>query len=168
MGDLNCDLLDTSTSARKDRILEMLRSFSLEQFVAQPTYSAGSLLDVVICNTGDVVQRVGVFKCAFSPHSLIRALLCLPKGRRKPRKIRTRLFKSIDHLGLLQDLHFVDWSGVFSRPSVHDQWSYNQPFDFCSRLARPAQDHVCQKPPGASCHLGDPVSDGRAEGNVAP
>ena len=48
----------------------------------------------------------------------------MPKSPRKPRKIRTRLLKSTDHLSLLQDLHLVDWSGVFSRPSVHDQWSY--------------------------------------------
>ena len=78
----------------------------------------------MICNSGDVVQRVGVFKCAFSPHSFIRALLCLPKCRRKPRRIRSRLFKSIDHLSLLHDLHLVDWSGVFSCSSVSDKWSH--------------------------------------------
>ena len=124
MGDLNCDLTDTSSSPGKDRLLEMPRSFSLEQFVTKPTYSTGSLLDVVICNSGDVVQRVGAFKCAFSPHCFIRVLLSLPKCRRKPRHIRTRLFKNIDHLSLLHDLHLVDWSGVFNCPCVVDKWSY--------------------------------------------
>ena len=124
MGDLNCDLTDTSSSPGKSRLLEMLRSFSLEQFVTQPTYSSGSLLDVVICNSSDVVQRVGAFKCAFSPHCFIRVLLRLPKYRRKSRCVRTRLFKNINHLSLFYDLHLVDWSGVFSCSSVHDKWSY--------------------------------------------
>ena len=78
----------------------------------------------MICNSGDVVQRVGAFKCAFSPHCFIRVLLSLPKCRRKPRHIRTRLFRNIDHLSLLRDLHLVDWSGVFNCPSVVDKWSY--------------------------------------------
>ena len=66
MGDMNCNLLDSSANAGKDRLLEMLQSFSVSQYVTQPTYSSGSLLDVVICNSSDI-QRVHPFKCAFSP-----------------------------------------------------------------------------------------------------
>ena len=124
MGDLNCNLLETAASAGKDRLLDMLRSFSLEQLVTQPTYSSGSLLDVVICNSGDTVQRVGAFKCAFSPHCFIRVLLRLPKCHKKPRSVRARLFKNIDQLSLLHDLYSVDWTGVFSCSSVSDKWSY--------------------------------------------
>ena len=64
MGDLNCNMLDSTNSGRA-RLSEMLQSYHLHQFVAQPTYSSGSLLDVVISNYNDAVQRVGVFDCAF-------------------------------------------------------------------------------------------------------
>ena len=69
MGDLNCNMLD-STNPGKARLSEMLQSYHLHQFVTQPIYSSGSLLDIVISNSNDAVQRVGVFDCAFSPHSL--------------------------------------------------------------------------------------------------
>ena len=137
MGDLNCDLRDTSSGAGKDRLLDMLRSFSLEQFVNQPTYSAGSILDVVICNSADAVQRVGVSKCAFSPHSFIRALFRLPKCHRKPRHTRARFFKTIDHHSFLRDLHLIDWSGVFNYLSVADKWSY-----FAQRLIDVLDQHA--------------------------
>ena len=54
MGDLNCDLSDTTTCVGRRRLLEMLRSLNLEQLVTQPTYSSGSILDVVICNLSNV------------------------------------------------------------------------------------------------------------------
>ena len=124
MGDLNCNLLDSSTNAGKDRLVEMLQSLSLTQCVTQPTYSSGSLLDVVICNSSDVIHCVRAFKCAFSPHHFIRALLRFPKCHRKPKRITTRLLKRIDHVSFHSDLHLVDWSGVFNCSSVADMWSY--------------------------------------------
>ena len=124
MGDLNCDLSDKNTSASKDRLLEMLRSLNLEQSVTQPTYSSGSLLDVVLCNSCDVVQRVRAFSCSFSPHCFIRVLFSIPRCRRKTRRLSTRLFRSIDQYSLINDLYRVDWSGVFSCPSVADKWSH--------------------------------------------
>ena len=102
----------------------MLQSYHLHQFVTQPTYSSGSLLDVVISNSNDAVQRVGVFDCAFSPHSYVRSLLMFTKCRSKPSRVRTRILKHIDHSSLLRDLYFVDWTGVFTSDSVADMWSH--------------------------------------------
>ena len=48
MGDMNCNMLESGTNAGKDRLCEMLQSFQLEQYVKQPTFSSGSLLNVVI------------------------------------------------------------------------------------------------------------------------
>ena len=124
MGDLNCNLLDSTSNPSKDRLEEMLQSFSLHQFVTQPTYSSGSLLDVVISNSDDLVQRVRAFKCALSPHYFIRSLLRLPKCRRGPLRTRTRLLKRIDHFSFIHDLHCIDFSGVFTCPSVSDMWFY--------------------------------------------
>ena len=147
MGDLNCNLLETSASAGKTRLLEMMRSYSLEQFVSQPTYSSGSLLDVIICNSGDYVHRVCVSQCAFSPHCFIRALLHLPKCHSKPQHTRARLLKNIDRASLSYDLHLADWSGVFNSTSVADMWSH-----FTHRLL-PILDHHA---PVRTCRVRNP------------
>ena len=55
-----------STNPGKARLSEMLQSYRLHQFVRQPTYSSGTLLDVVISNSNDAVPRVGDFESAFS------------------------------------------------------------------------------------------------------
>ena len=135
LGDLNCNLLDTSANAGKVRLLEMFQSYDLEQFVTQPTFSSGSLLDVVISNSSDTVQRVGSFTCAFSPHHFIHVLLRLPNCRRKPIRVRTRLLKRIDHACLLNDLYSVDWSGVLRCQSVAEMWSH------FTRCLLPVLDH---------------------------
>ena len=124
MGDLNCNLLDTDSNACKDRICDMLQSFHLHQFVHQPTYSSGSLLDVVFSNSDDLVQRVGVYPCSFSPHNYVRLLLSIPKCRSKPARIRSRSLKRLCHPDLLDDLYRVDWTGIFSCVSVASMWSH--------------------------------------------
>ena len=120
LGDLNCNMLDFVTN----RLSEMLQSLHLHQFVAQPTYSSGSLLDVVISNSSDAVRKVGVFKCAFSPHSFVRSLLSFTKCRVKPCRVQTRILKRIDHVSLLRDLYAVDWTGVYNLDSVAAMWSH--------------------------------------------
>ena len=119
MGDMNCNLLDSSANAEKVRLVEMLPYFSFSKYVTQPTFSSGSLLDVVICNSSDVIKRVHAFKCPFSPH-FIRVLLRLPKSHKKPVRVRIRLLKRVDQFSLTSDLHLVDWSGVFSGSSVSE------------------------------------------------
>ena len=99
----------------------MLQSFHLHQFVHQPTYSSGSLLDVVFSNSDDFVQRVGVYPCSFSPHSYVRLLLSIPKCRSKPARIRS--LKRLCHPDLLDDLYRVDWTGILA-VSVASMWSH--------------------------------------------
>ena len=122
-GHLNCNMLD-STNPGKARLSEMFQSYHLHQFVRQPDYSSGSLLDAVISNSNDAVPRVGVFDCALSPHSYVRSLLMFTKCRSKPSRVRTRILKYIDHSSLLRDLYFVDRTGVFPSDSVADMWSH--------------------------------------------
>ena len=124
MGDLNCNMLDTVTNPSGARLSEMLQSYHLHQFVTQATYPTGSLLDVVISDSSDAVRRVGVFKCAFSPHSLVRSLLTLTKCRYRPCRVKTRSLKHIDRAHLLHDLYSVDWTGVFTCDSVTHMWSH--------------------------------------------
>ena len=112
--------------------------------MTQPSYSSGSLLDVVICNSSDIIQRVHASKCAFSPHHFIRVFLRLPKSHKKPVLVSIRLLKRVDQFSLTSDLHIVDWSGVFSGSSVSEKILRHQLFITCSRLTCPAEnsDHT--------------------------
>ena len=124
MGDLNCNLLDTNPNASKERLCDMLNSFYLHQFVTEPTFSSGSLLDIVFSNSADLVRRVQVFQCAFSPHHFVRLLLSVSKCRTRPTRISSRSLKRVDCFALLDDLCRLDWSAVFNSVSVADMWSY--------------------------------------------
>ena len=124
MGDMNCNMLESGTNAGKDRLCEMLQSFQLEQYVKQPTFSSGSLLDVVIRNQTDFIQRVACYSCTFSPHLFVRTLLSSPKCRNKPSHVHSRLLRNVNRGALFHDLSCVDWSGVFIPESVADQWDF--------------------------------------------
>ena len=124
MGDLKCNMLEPGNNAGKDRLCEMIQSFQLHQYVKQPTFVSGSLLDVVMCNETNFIRRLACLNCAFSPHHFIRTLLFSPKCRNKPVRIHSRLLKRIDRCALYHDLYCVDWSGVFSLASVADQWKF--------------------------------------------
>ena len=124
MGDLNCNMLEPGNNAGKDRLCEMLQSFHLQQFVSQPTFTSGSLLDVVISNRTDFIRRVACFNCALSPHHFVRTLIFSPKCRNRPTRVHSRLLKRVDRCALSHDLFCVDWSGVFNFTSVADQWKF--------------------------------------------
>ena len=119
-GDLNCDLLSAS-SPSKACLIEVLDKYSLKQVIAAPTYSSGSLLDVIISNR-DIV-RSGTRFCHFSPHYFTRAILSLPRPRFKPHVIECRSFKRFDLLGFETELLATDWSTVYLSPTVTDAWS---------------------------------------------
>ena len=119
-GDLNCDLLSVSCSS-KAFLREYLDKYSLTQVITAPTYSSGSLLDVIMTNRN--VIRSGTRFCHFSPHYFTRASLSLPRPRFKPRVIECRSFKRFDLLGYETELFATDWSAVYSSPTVTDAWS---------------------------------------------
>ena len=114
-GDLNCDLLSTS-SASRTCLNEYLDKYSINQVITVPTYSTGSLLDVIISNRGFL--RSGTRFCHFSPHHFTRALLSLPRPRFKPRVVECRSFKRFDLLRFETELFATNWSAVYSSPTV--------------------------------------------------
>ena len=61
--------------------------------------------------------------CAYSDHSLIVAHLNIPKVRAKPKFIYSRRLHRINVLDFECSLSHTDWSPVFSRAGVADQWT---------------------------------------------
>ena len=122
-GDMNCNILGDDADPCKLRLLEFLDNFSMYQHVRTPTYRSDSLLDVFITNVADFTTDVDVHPCAYSDHSLLTAHINIPKVRSKPKVIYSRRIHKIDILGFYSTLWHTDWSPVFSRAGVADQWT---------------------------------------------
>ena len=121
-GDLNCNLLDGRDSSGSDKLREFLDRYSFTQHVTCPTFTSGSLLDLVIANPGCDVSRTGVYHCDFSPHRFVRFVLSVPRPRHKPILAQSRCLRRIDVPALHVDLASADWWPVFASATVSDQW----------------------------------------------
>ena len=95
----------------------------VKQLVASPTFTSGSLLDVCIVNTCDIVQSLSVWHCDFSPHSFIKVRVRIPKPLVKPTVISARNFNNLNLAALNLDLCNVDWGEVFTASTVENQWA---------------------------------------------
>ena len=79
-GDLNCNLLAADNDVCKLKFNQFLQSLGLHQFVTDPTYVSGSLLDVFVSNAENFLNDVSVYPCPYSDHSMIKANLYIPKS----------------------------------------------------------------------------------------
>ena len=122
-GDLNCNLLGSDTDPCKLRLLEFLDALSLSQHIRTPTYRSGSLLDVFITNRADLISNIVVRPCAYSDHSFLTARINVPKVRAKPRVILSRQICKMNIAAFYTALYETDWSPVFSRAGVAEQWT---------------------------------------------
>ena len=122
-GDINCNLLASDKDVCKSRFNQFLDSLALHQHVTSPTYESGSLLDVFVSRTGNFLSDVSVHPCPYSDHCIIQAKLSIPKPRRKPIFVSSRRLHRINIPAFHAALCATDWSGVFSRVEVADQWT---------------------------------------------
>ena len=122
-GDLNCNLLAADNDVCKLKFNQFLHSLGLHQFVTDPTYVSGSLLDVFVSNAENFLSDVSVYPCPYSDHSMIKANLYIPKSRRKPTYVSSRRLHRINIPAFHAALRAVDWNLVISQPEVSEQWS---------------------------------------------
>jgi len=121
-GYLNCDLRKPDSDQGRRVLSNFIFDYSLFQCVTSPTYSTGSLLDVVITNCRDIVQHCRTQFCHFSPHRFVRFSVDVPRSRPSGATVRTRCFRRTDPNALLYDFCLADWSSVFNSPSVTLKW----------------------------------------------
>ena len=121
-GDLNYDLRKPESDQGCRRLSQFISDFSLHQAIRSPTYRTGSLLDVCIAKQSHSIVRRGVRFCHFSPHLFLRAFIRTSKPRLKPFTVQTRSVTSIDLSSFYADLRRVDWTPIFSVPSVSHKW----------------------------------------------
>ena len=121
--DINCNLLGTETDLRRVRLVEFLDSLSLYQHVTTPTHNSGSLLDVFISSMAGLTSNVQVHPCAYSDHSFITVYVKIPKIRLRPKFIYSRRLHRMNVMDFHFSLSRTDWSPVFLRAGVADQWT---------------------------------------------
>ena len=100
-----------------------MHGFNLYQSVEVPTFRTGSLLDVFISDSVALVQDVCVLPCSYSDHSFIMARLTIPKFRARPSVVYSRRLDRINVADFHASLCHTDWSPVYSRVGLTDQWS---------------------------------------------
>ena len=122
-GDMNCNVLGADTEPCKVKLLEFVDSLSLYQYVRTPTFKYGSPLDIFISNLPSFTADVQVQQCAYSDHAFVIARLSIPKLRAKPNFTYSRRLHRISALGFHLSLCHTDWSPVFSRAGVAEQWT---------------------------------------------
>ena len=121
-GDLNCDWLKPHLNRGGSALHDFVSEYSLSQFVTAPTYSTGSLLDVIMSNCSYIIQQCLVSHCHFSPHQLVIAFLSIPRFRLPRRTIRSRCLRSVDKEALRLALTLADWGSVFAAPTTSFKW----------------------------------------------
>ena len=114
-GDLNINLMGSSTGAGYPKLMQLLETYNLHICNnTRPTYRpTGSLLDVTITNRKDLVQRCGVTVCHYSPHDFTRTLLKVSKKKQQTTIITSRCLKRVDFDYLNEVLANADWSSVY-------------------------------------------------------
>ena len=121
-GDLNCNVLGNSSDSSIQALFNFLSVYSLSQVIDRPTFSTGSLLDVVIVNDRDVVKKSGTRVCDISPHKYVLAALCFPRPRAKPTVVNCRPLKRVNVEERHASLHQADWQAVYREGCCSDQW----------------------------------------------
>ena len=86
LGDLNCNILNSSDSGAK-ALLDFCSAFNLSQIIDQPTRSTKSsktLIDVVLVTNKNMLKNSGVMPISISDHDLVYITLNFKKRRPKP------------------------------------------------------------------------------------
>ena len=122
-GDLNCDTRKPVTDPAHRRLSQFLFDYELHQCVLSPTFVSGSIIDVLLVKNRNSVHRCGTRHCHFSPHKFVRAFLTTRRPRFKPVTIQTRSLRTLDLLSFHSDLCSVNWTDVYTAPSVSEQWA---------------------------------------------
>ena len=152
-GDMNCCLLKPGANTPGDRLTGLLTQHGLQTCNSrQPTYRpAGSLLDILATNRGDLVTRAGVTRCHYgTPHDFTRLALRLTGSRRSPGAVtRCRSLARVDTGAFNHQLLNADWGPVYTATGPEAKWAaFAGTFKPLLDSAAPVRQ-VRLRPPGA-------------------
>ena len=125
-GDFNLNTFNLSPDSPGGKFRQLLSTYDLHLCnTSQPTYRpSGSLLDAIITNRSDIVNRSGVTRCHYSPHEYSRIIMSVPKSSRKRASITSRCIDRIQFDEFNATLLHAPWGGLFVQPTPLDKWHY--------------------------------------------
>ena len=128
LGDLNCNLLDTTNFAAKklDSIMEI---YQLIQVIDKPTRlteSSASLLDVCITSAPNKIMCSDVIHTGGSDHSLIYVVRKINATTKTntTKEISFRNFKHFNSIAFQNDLFYQPWDTVDALCNVDQKWNF--------------------------------------------
>ncbi len=98
LGDLNCNMLDT-TSREFKSLTEMTSELNLKKIIESPTRITDisqSLIDVILVSSPNTVRDSGVLNCTISDHLLVYVTLKLKPTKPAPTYITVRSYRNYD------------------------------------------------------------------------
>ena len=127
LGDLNCNLLDTTNFAAK-KFASIMEIYQLIQVIDKPTRiteSSASLLDVCITSAPDKIVCSDVIHTGGSDHSLIYVVRKINAGTKtnRTREISFRNFKHFNSIAFQNYLFRQPWHTVDTLCNVDQKWN---------------------------------------------
>ena len=127
LGDLNCNLLDTTNFAAK-KLASIMEIYQLIQVIDKPTRiteSSASLLNVCITSAPDKIVCSDVIHTGGSDHSLIYVVRKINASTKtnRTREISFRNFKHFNSIAFQNDLFRQPWHTVDTLCNVDQKWN---------------------------------------------
>ena len=122
VGDLNCDLLVSSSKSRT--LNNLCTSLNMNQFTTQPTRvteTSKSLIDVIFTSNPATIVDSGAVETHISDHYLVFAALNLTMPEPLAAYVVARSYKYYDPQSFLSDLNKIPWYGNILSDDVNEK-----------------------------------------------
>ena len=130
IGDFNLDSINwnrnCASHSTHSLFLNLFNNLGLSQLIHSPTHKHGSVLDILLTDSPDMLEDVYVHdpgSFIYSDHSpvtfSIKAFLKIPKSIKRT----IHNYKKANWHSLNQDLSRIDWEHLFGQSDIHDAWS---------------------------------------------
>jgi hypothetical protein len=127
LGDLNCDMLDSSSHVTKRSNL-LMESYQLSQVITQPTrvtQSSSTLIDVCITSNPEHIILSDVISLGISDHNLIHVVRKSNSVAKthSHKSVRVRNFKNFNANSFQEDLVNEPWHLIELQSNIDLKWS---------------------------------------------
>ena len=126
LGDINCDLLPTTTGYNADNLTGLFDTCGLSQLITEPTRItpiSRTLIDLCITNTPAKIVDSGVLHLGISDHSLVYMVRKTHYERGSVHTIEVRLFNRFNKNQFLRDLAQQPWGHLHEYLNPEDRWN---------------------------------------------
>ena len=127
IGDFNFPDINwiSGTTGNKGReFYEAVEEAFFEQHVTEATHSSGNLLDLILCNSGEIIKMVTMEgKIGKSDHEIISFELWIDERRTRNQR-KTLNYKRANFTQMRAELTSIDWKAVMQPMDVNDAWLF--------------------------------------------